>query len=49
MTLLESREMYLETILILSQKSDRVRSIDIREASFQEIKKHLAEHMKAIG
>ena len=31
MALLESGEMYLESILILSQKSDRVRSIDISE------------------
>ena len=31
MNLLESGEMYLETILILSQKSEQVRSIDIGE------------------
>ncbi len=31
MTLLESGEMYLETILILSRERERVRSIDISE------------------
>lgn len=32
MAVQESGEMYLETILILSQKSDRVRAIDVGEA-----------------
>ncbi len=31
MTLLESGEMYLETILVLSQQKDHVRSIDVAE------------------
>ena len=31
MTLLESGEMYLETILVLSQKKEYVRSIDVAE------------------
>lgn len=31
MILLESGEMYLETILVLQQKNDKVRSIDISE------------------
>ena len=31
MTLLESGEMYLETILVLSQKKEHVRSIDVAE------------------
>ena len=31
MTLLESGEMYLETILVLSQKKNAVRSIDVAE------------------
>ena len=31
MSLLESGEMYLETILVLSQKKNAVRSIDVAE------------------
>ena len=31
MRLQESGEMYLETILVLSQKSDSVRSLDVAE------------------
>lgn len=41
MHLQESGEMYLETILILSRKSNAVRSIDISDESFEAIKRHL--------
>ena len=41
MRLQESGEMYLETILILSRKSNTVRSIDISDESLEAIKLHL--------
>lgn len=41
MRLQESGEMYLETIIILSRKSNTVRSIDISDGSLEAIKRHL--------
>lgn len=41
MRLQESGKIYLETILILSRKSNTVRSIDISDESFEAIKLHL--------
>ena len=41
MRLQESGEIYLETILILSRKSNTVRSIDISGEGFEAIKLHL--------
>ena len=41
MRLQESGKIYLETVLILSRKSNTVRSIDISGESFEVIKRHL--------